>query len=108
MVLSIMLSARPQLWRGHSNGALTVAYIAAYGGQNIAGAVLEDPPVFSAGGKAGKRASLILIPIGLCMIGTAQIKRSVGKVTICSIATGESFSWQTRCQKSRTTRKSGI
>lgn len=49
MVLSIMLSARPQLWRGHSNGALTVAYIAAYGGQNIAGAVLEDPPVFSAG-----------------------------------------------------------
>ena len=31
---------------GHSNGALTAAYIAAYG-NNVAGACLEDPPVFS-------------------------------------------------------------
>lgn len=31
---------------GHSNGALTAAYIAAYG-SNVAGACLEDPPVFS-------------------------------------------------------------
>ena len=53
-----MLSARPQLWRGHSNGALTAAYIAAYGGQNIAGAVLEDPPVFSAGGRLGRELRL--------------------------------------------------
>ena len=36
---------------GHSNGALTAAYIAAYGGENIAGAVLEDPPVFSVEGE---------------------------------------------------------
>lgn len=36
---------------GHSNGALTAAYIAAYGGDNIAGVVLEDPPVFSTGGE---------------------------------------------------------
>lgn len=36
---------------GHSNGALTAAYIAAYGGENIAGAVLEDPPVFSTEGE---------------------------------------------------------
>lgn len=36
---------------GHSNGALTAAYIAAYGGDNIAGAVLEDPPVFSTEGE---------------------------------------------------------
>lgn len=36
---------------GHSNGALTAAYIAAYGGDNIAGAVLEDPPVFSTQGE---------------------------------------------------------
>ncbi len=32
---------------GHSSGALMTAYIAAYGGENVAGAVLEDPPVFS-------------------------------------------------------------
>ncbi len=32
---------------GHSSGALLAAYIAAYGGENIIGAVLEDPPVFS-------------------------------------------------------------
>ena len=31
---------------GHSNGAITAAYIAACGGKNIAGVVLEDPPVF--------------------------------------------------------------
>lgn len=36
---------------GHSNGALTAAYIAAYGGENVAGAVLEDPPVFSTEGE---------------------------------------------------------
>lgn len=32
---------------GHSSGGLLAAYVAAYGGDNIAGAVLEDPPVFS-------------------------------------------------------------
>lgn len=32
---------------GHSSGGLLAAYIAAYGGKNITGAVLEDPPVFS-------------------------------------------------------------
>ncbi len=36
---------------GHSNGAITAAYIAAYGGDHIAGVVLEDPPVFSAEGE---------------------------------------------------------
>lgn len=36
---------------GHSNGALTAAYIAAYGGENVVGAVLEDPPVFSTEGE---------------------------------------------------------
>lgn len=36
---------------GHSNGALTAAYIAAYGGDNIAGVLLEDPPVFSTEGE---------------------------------------------------------
>lgn len=36
---------------GHSNGALTAAYIAAYGGENISGVVLEDPPVFSTQGE---------------------------------------------------------
>lgn len=36
---------------GHSNGALTAAYIAAYGGKNITGVVLEDPPVFSTEGE---------------------------------------------------------
>ena len=41
----------PVVVSGHSNGALTAAYIAAYGGQNIAGAVLEDPPVFSTEGE---------------------------------------------------------
>lgn len=32
---------------GHSSGGLIAAYIAAYGGENVVGAVLEDPPVFS-------------------------------------------------------------
>ena len=32
---------------GHSSGGLLAAYVAAYGGDNIAGVVLEDPPVFS-------------------------------------------------------------
>ena len=36
---------------GHSNGALTAAYMGAYGGENIAGIVLEDPPVFSTQGE---------------------------------------------------------
>ena len=41
----------PTVVCGHSNGALTAAYIAAYGGRNIVGAVLEDPPVFSTEGE---------------------------------------------------------
>ena len=36
---------------GHSNGALIAAYIGAYGGENIVGVVLEDPPVFSTEGE---------------------------------------------------------
>ncbi|WP_010250735.1 alpha/beta fold hydrolase [Acetivibrio cellulolyticus] len=39
---------------GHSNGALTAAYIAAYGGDNIVGVILEDPPVFSTEGEGWK------------------------------------------------------
>ncbi|MBO4636672.1 MAG: alpha/beta hydrolase [Clostridiales bacterium] len=35
---------------GHSNGAITAAYIAAYGGDNIRGLVMEDPPIFSTEG----------------------------------------------------------
>ncbi|WP_238581388.1 alpha/beta fold hydrolase [Streptococcus orisasini] len=42
---------KPTVVAGHSNGAITAAYVAAYGGQNIAGAVLEDPPVFSTDGE---------------------------------------------------------
>lgn len=41
----------PTVVAGHSNGGITAAYIAAYGGDNIAGAVLEDPPVFSTEGE---------------------------------------------------------
>ena len=41
----------PTIVAGHSNGAITAAYIAAYGGQNISGVVLEDPPVFSTEGE---------------------------------------------------------
>lgn len=36
---------------GHSNGALTAAYIAAYGGGLVEGAVFEDPPIFSTQGE---------------------------------------------------------
>lgn len=36
---------------GHSNGAITAAYVCAYGGINIGGVVLEDPPVFSIEGE---------------------------------------------------------
>ena len=41
----------PTVVSGHSNGAITAAYIAAYGGSNVVGAVLEDPPVFSTEGE---------------------------------------------------------
>lgn len=41
----------PTVVAGHSNGAITAAYVAAYGGKNIKGAVLEDPPVFSTEGE---------------------------------------------------------
>lgn len=41
----------PTVVSGHSNGALTTAYIAAYGGKNILYAILEDPPVFSTEGE---------------------------------------------------------
>ena len=40
----------PTVVSGHSNGAITAAYIAAFGGENIAGLVLEDPPIFSTEG----------------------------------------------------------
>ena len=46
----------PTVVAGHSNGALTAAYIAAYGGDNIAGAVLEDPPVFSTQGEGWEQS----------------------------------------------------
>ncbi len=36
---------------GHSNGAITAAYVAAYGGENISGVVLEDPPIFNTEGE---------------------------------------------------------
>ena len=42
---------RPTVVAGHSNGAITAAYVAAYGGDNIAAAVLEDPPIFSTAGE---------------------------------------------------------
>ena len=41
----------PTVVAGHSNGAITAAYVAAYGGENIAAAILEDPPVFSTEGE---------------------------------------------------------
>lgn len=41
----------PTVLSGHSNGALTAAYIAAYGGNHISGVILEDPPVFSTQGE---------------------------------------------------------
>ena len=43
--------AQPVVVSGHSNGGIIAAYIAANGGQKIAGAVLEDPPVFSTEGE---------------------------------------------------------
>ena len=36
---------------GHSNGAITAAYVAAYGGDLVSGVVLEDPPIFSTEGE---------------------------------------------------------
>ena len=36
---------------GHSNGAITAAYVAAYGGGDIAGVILEDPPIFNTEGE---------------------------------------------------------
>ena len=45
-----------RLEKRRSNGAITASYIAAYGGKNIAGAVLEDPPIFSTGGEGWKES----------------------------------------------------
>lgn len=39
--------AKETMVSGHSSGGLLAAYVAAYGGDFITGAVLEDPPVFS-------------------------------------------------------------
>lgn len=36
---------------GHSNGAITAAYVAAYGEDLVSGVVLEDPPIFSTEGE---------------------------------------------------------
>lgn len=41
---------------GHSNGALTAAYLGAYGGDLVAGVVLEDPPVFSTQGEGWEQS----------------------------------------------------
>ncbi len=46
----------PTVVAGHSNGALVAAYMAAYGGENIVGAVLEDPPVFSTEGDGWEKS----------------------------------------------------
>ena len=76
---------------GHSNGALTAAYIAAYGGENIAGAVLEDPPVFSVEGEGWENSFAYLTPTSLFMTMTCRTSRSAGKHIICGTATGGSF-----------------
>ena len=41
----------PTVVSGHSNGAITTAYLAASGDPNVVGAVLEDPPIFSTEGE---------------------------------------------------------
>ncbi len=41
----------PTVVAGHSNGAITAAYIAASGDPNVVGVVLEDPPLFSTEGE---------------------------------------------------------
>lgn len=48
--------SEPTVISGHSNGALTAAYVAAYGGDNIKGVILEDPPVFSTEGEDWERS----------------------------------------------------
>lgn len=98
----------PTVVAGHSNGAITAAYIAAYGGQNIAELCWKILRYSLLKEKAGKRALLILIPTSLCMIGISQIKWSVGKATICDIVTGDSSTWLMQCRESQTMHKSSI
>ena len=45
----------PTVVAGHSNGAITAAYLAASGNPNIVGAVLEDPPIFATQGEDWER-----------------------------------------------------
>ena len=78
----------PTVISGHSNGAITAAYIAAYGGQNIAGVVLEDPPH-------------IWIRINRFMTTMHLINPSAGKHIISDIAIGGSYIWLMQCQGSR-------
>ena len=47
---------KPTVVAGHSNGAITAAYVAANGGDNIAAVVLEDPPIFSTGGEGWEQS----------------------------------------------------
>ena len=47
----------PTVVAGHSNGAITAAYVAAYGGENIAAAILEDPPIFSTEGEGWEESA---------------------------------------------------
>ena len=47
---------KPTVVAGHSNGAVTAAYVAAYGGKNVAAAILEDPPIFSTEGEGWEKS----------------------------------------------------
>lgn len=82
----------PVVVSGHSNGALLAAYMAAYGGRWVRGALLEDPPVFSTEVKTGKRPLPISTPMRRCTRTCRRRRRSAGPRIICGTVTGVSCS----------------
>ena len=53
---------------GHSNGGITTAYIAAYGGENVRAALLEDPPIFSTQGEGWENSFAYLDPYSVWFV----------------------------------------
>ena len=90
---------------GHSNGALTATYIAAYGGELLAGAVLEDPPAFSTQGEAWKNSFAYLDTYKVLHEYNHMKKRNAGRHIIYVIFIGESFLCQMPWKELQTMRK---
>lgn len=69
---------------GHWSGGLLAAYVAAYGGDNIKGAVLEDAPVFSTEPDYFQKSFAYVGTYQVYMSITSLTRPNAGKHTIFS------------------------